>query len=140
MFENNRIIELARQLGAEIQKEPEYLDYHLACEKNDADEELQSMISSFNMAQMNLDRAMKEPERDEVRVEFFTNALNEAYNSIMSNQNMQNYAVKKDFMERLLNYIYQILAASINGKDPYTVEESAGGCSGNCASCGGGCG
>lgn len=140
MFENNRIIELARQLGAEIQKETEYLDYHLACEKNDADDDLQAMISSFNIAQMNLDRAMKETERDEDKIRNFTDALNEAYNGIMSNENMQDYMVKKDFMERMLNYIYQILAASINGKDPFTVEESAGGCTGDCGSCGGNCG
>ena len=136
MFENSRIIELARELGAEIQKTPEYLDYHLACEKNDADDELQSLISSFNIAQMNLEREMKETERDTVKVESFTNMLNEAYNSIMSNENMRSYVVAKDFMERELNYTYQILAASINGKDPFTVEESTGGCSGDCSACG----
>ena len=85
---------------------------------------------------MNLEREMKETERDTVKVESFTNMLNEAYNSIMSNENMRSYVVAKDFMERELNYIYQILAASINGKDPFTVEESTGGCSGDCSACG----
>ena len=80
---------------------------------------------------------MKEPEKDNQKIENFTNDLNEAYNGIMSNENMRSYMVSKDYMERELNFIYQILAASINGKDPFTVEESQGGCSGNCSSCGG---
>ena len=53
----------------------------------------------------------------------------------MSNENMRYYIVNKDYMERELNYIYQILAAAINGKDPFTVEEAIGGCSGDCSSC-----
>ena len=139
MIEENRIIRLARELGSEIQREEAYHEYHLACEKNDADEELQKMISEFNLAQMNLDRAMKETERDTEKIEAFTDDLNSAYNEIMSNENMQNYVVRKNYMEELLNYIYQIVAASINGRDPFTVEQSEG-CSGNCASCGGQCG
>ena len=135
MIEENRIITLARALGKEIQKEEAYNEYHLACERNDADDELQELISAFNIAQMNLDRAMKETEKDTERIEAYTNDLNSAYNEIMSNENMQNYMVSKNYMEELLSYIYQIVAASINGKDPYTVEQSAG-CSGNCSSCG----
>jgi cell fate (sporulation/competence/biofilm development) regulator YlbF (YheA/YmcA/DUF963 family) len=136
MFENNRIIELARELGAEIQKTEEYFSYQLANQRNDEDDELQAMISSFNIAQMNLQRAMKETEKDDEKIAGYTDDLNEAYNGIMSNENMRNYMVSKDYMERELNFIYQILAASINGKDPFTVEESAGGCSGDCSSCG----
>ena len=135
MIEENRIITLARELGSEIQKEEAYHEYHLACERNDADDELQEMISAFNIAQMNLDRAMKAPEKDTERIEAYTNDLNSAYNEIMSNENMQNYVQKKNYMEELLNYIYQIVAASINGSDPYTVEQSSG-CTGNCSSCG----
>ena len=59
MFENNRIIQLARELGAEIQKSPEYQDFQEARERNDADDALQALISTFNIAQMNLERAMK---------------------------------------------------------------------------------
>lgn len=135
MFENNRIIQLARELGAEIQKSPEYEDFKQARERNDADDSLQALISSFNIAQMNLERAMKETDRDTEKIAGFTADVNEAYNGIMSNENMRYYIVNKDYMERELNYIYQILAASINGKDPFTVEEVIGGCSGDCSSC-----
>ena len=41
MIEENRIIKLARELGSEIQKEAAYHEYHLALERNDADDDLQ---------------------------------------------------------------------------------------------------
>ena len=139
MIEENRIIKLARELGSEIQKEAAYHEYHLALERNDADDDLQDLIAALNLVQTNLQRAMDEPEKDTAKIEMYTNELNSTYNETMSNENMLSYVEKKNYMQELLNYIYQIVAESINGKDPYTIEQSSG-CTGNCSTCGGQCG
>jgi len=134
MFEGNRIIELARQLGSEIQKEKEYLEYHEAVQKNNEDEELQHLIEAYNLSRMNLDRAMSEEEKDTEKIERFTNEFNDAYNEVMTNPNMVNYTEKRSYMDSMFNFVYQILVASVNGKDPYAVEEAN--CTGDCSTCG----
>ena len=48
------IIELARQLGAAIQKEDAYVAYRAAKEANDADEKLQALIGAVNLQRMSL--------------------------------------------------------------------------------------
>ena len=136
MYEENRIIELARQLGKEIQKEQEYLEFIKAGEANDADTVLQENISAFNMSKMNLSRALGETERDEEKIKKYTDEINSYYNEIMTNENFQQYVLKKTYMEGLLKYINRIVEASMNGEDPDLVGEPTE-CTHDCSTCGG---
>ena len=61
------IIELARQLGAAIQKEDAYIAYRAAKEANDADEKLQSLIGEFNLQRMSLANELQKPEDQKSR-------------------------------------------------------------------------
>ena len=46
------IIELTRQIGKEIQKTQEYLDYQVAMQAADEDTALQGMIGEFNLKKL----------------------------------------------------------------------------------------
>ena len=61
------IIELARQLGAAIQKEDAYVAYRAAKEANDADEKLQALIGEFNLQRMSLATELQKPEDQKSR-------------------------------------------------------------------------
>ena len=43
------IIEKVRELGVMIQQDERYINYNLAKDANDADEDLQEMINNFNL-------------------------------------------------------------------------------------------
>jgi len=63
--------------------------------------------------------------------------IKELYAEIMGNDNMVAYNVAKREMDSMLSFVQEIITAAANGEDPDTVEESTGGCSGSCATCGG---
>ena len=46
------IIELTRQLGAAIQKEEAYINFHKAKETNEADDELNELINKIQLIHM----------------------------------------------------------------------------------------
>ena len=49
------VIEMARKLGAEIQKDERYIRYAKARLENDNNESLQNLIGEFNITRMQLD-------------------------------------------------------------------------------------
>ena len=63
--------------------------------------------------------------------------VNELYNQIMANESMAAYNEAKTEIEKAISYINAIVNTAVNGGDPMTVEEPAGGCSGSCSSCSG---
>ncbi|MBQ9958741.1 MAG: YlbF family regulator [Oscillospiraceae bacterium] len=143
MYENSKIIAMARSLGKILQTEPEYTAFYAACDANDKDTELQELIGRFNLAQMNLDVEMKSEERNVEKIEKFSAELDETYAAIMNNENMLAYQSTRQTLEGLMQYVNAILVGAMNGQDPDTISEPTS-CSGNCASCGGcgddGCG
>ena len=48
------IIELAREIGRELQKDPNYLAMRAASDACDKDTELQNLIGQFNLTRMSL--------------------------------------------------------------------------------------
>ncbi len=48
------IIEQARELGRQIQKDDRYLKVQIAQQNSDNDKELQSLIGEFNLKRMNI--------------------------------------------------------------------------------------
>lgn len=78
------IIELARKLGAELQKEQAYIDYRAAKEANDADEALQGLIGEFNLQRMSLAAELQKPEdqRSRSKIEELNNQLQKLYDRL----------------------------------------------------------
>ncbi len=131
------IIELARQLGAAIQKEEAYIAYQAAKTANDEDEKLQNLIGEFNLQRMSLTNELQKPEdqKSKSKIEELNKQLQKIYDDIMNNESMQNYNVAKHNMDEVSNKITSIIAMCIEGEDPATCEPA--GCSGSCSTCGG---
>jgi len=131
------IITMARELGKEIQKDPRYTAYVEAQAKADADQELQDKIGQFNLKKIDLQNEIQNPDKTQESLRAIDSKLKELYAEIMGNDNMVAYNVAKREMDSMLSFVQEIITAAANGEDPDTVEESTGGCSGSCATCGG---
>ncbi len=132
------IIDKARELGAMIQQDQRYIDYNKAKEINDKDEDLQKMISEFNLLRLQLNSEMSKPDKSSEKIAGYDKDIKALYSRIMENENMANFTRAQNDMNSLLSQINNIITYSANGEDPMTCPaESMSGCSGDCGSCGG---
>lgn len=135
MFDDNRVIAMARSLGLALQQEETFRNYFEAKRKNDEDVLLQNMIDDFNELQRKLDVAFSKDEKDTEEIEVLSNDMNRLYQAIMENENMVNYNEMREPYDTLTKYINRILLVAMNGGDPFAVKETD--CTGNCSTCGG---
>lgn len=138
------VIEAARELGKVVQADPRYIEYVKAKELNDADESLQNLIGEFNLIRQNLAMESDRPEEeiDREKVKKLNAEMSSTYEKIMTNENMALFTMAKQGMDKLMSEINTILTYSVEGADPETCpsEPPQAACSGNCGTCGGGCG
>ena len=130
------IIEMARELGKALQTDDRYIAYMLAKQVNDADEELQKDIDSFEKMRYDLSMDLTKENKDTDRVKELDDNIKETYNKIMSNKNMIVFSAAQKSLEQLVGNIQEIITMSANGEDPAACEPSSG-CTGSCATCGG---
>ena len=130
------IIEAARNLGAEIQKDEKFLEFAKAKLAVDNNEELQKAIGDFNVARMNLEQEMSKEERNEEKIKELNDSLRELYGKVMSSEAMLNFNTAKGAIDAILNDINSIIIQCVEGADPATCEPEHA-CSGSCESCGG---
>lgn len=130
-------IEAARKLGAALQADEAYIKYTEAVKANDENEELQKIISEFNLKRMNLDAEISkdEAEKSEEKIKTLNEELRAIYNEIMQNPAMIEFNAAKAGMDKLLQDINTIIMMCAQGADPETCEISA--CTGSCSTCGG---
>ncbi|WP_071433833.1 YlbF family regulator [Angelakisella massiliensis] len=131
------IIKMTRDLAAEMQKSDEYLAHTVARNAADNDEELQKLIGDFNLKKITLSQEVQKSEKNEERINQLNTEVRSLYNTIMANPSMLAYNTTKVELDRVLNFMQQILVSAANGEDPYTVEEETEGCTGSCSSCSG---
>lgn len=131
------VIRMARDLGAALQQSEPYKAYLAAQEKADQDGALQEMIDDFNEKKFHVETEMKKADKDQASIEAMTKEANEVYYKIMEYPLMQEYNDAKAKMDRILDYIQQIIVYSANGEDPETIQEAASSCGGSCSSCAG---
>ena len=131
------IINSAREIGKELQKDERYLKMRIALQAADEDEKLQDLIGNYNLKRMSLQNELQKPERDEDKVKAFQQELNGLYASVMKNPSMAAYnEAKKDF-DLLMRRVNAILSQSAEGGNPETADYTEPACGGNCASCAG---
>lgn len=130
------IIELARQIGREIQKDERYLNLQAAEKKSDSDESLQQLIGEFNLKRMAINNEAQKEEHDDQKLQQLNQELRECYSTIMENSNMISYNVAKQELDGLLKRVNAIIMQSAEGEDPETTDYVES-CGGNCGSCGG---
>lgn len=130
------VIKLTRELGKAIQEDDGYKLFAAAKEKADNDAELQDLIGKFNLKRMDLSSAVTASEPDQAKLEQLDKELKELYDTVMSNPIMIEFNATKQAVDSMMSFINQILTASVNGEDPFLVEETHD-CGGNCGSCSG---
>ncbi len=129
------VIEMARELGKELQKDERYHVYLTAKKLNDEDEELQGMIGQFNLKRIQISSASSKPEPDQARIQQLQADLGDLYTKIMRNENMLNFEVAKQELDTLVTQVTQIVMRSANGENPDEIDLSS--CTGSCSTCGG---
>lgn len=130
------VITMARELGKEIQKDERFHRIDSAKQANDKDKELQDLIADFNQKRGDLNEEVSKDDKDAVKLAAMDKELKEVYQRVMSNPNMAEFNSAKTEVDAMMNFITEILYASINGEDPDTIEHQES-CGGNCGSCGG---
>ena len=134
----DRIIDLAREIGAAIQQDDRYLRMMAAQETADKDEALQGLIGEFNLKRIALGNEAQKEDRDEKKMESLNEELRTAYQAIMDNDAMKAYNATKPEMDTLLNAVAKIITLSAQGEDPYSIDEhEENHCDGSCSTCGG---
>lgn len=134
----DRIIDLAREIGAAIQQDDRYLRMMAAQETADKDEALQGLIGEFNLKRIALGNEAQKEDRDEKKMESLNEELRTSYQAIMDNEAMKAYNATKPEMDTLLNAVAKIITLSAQGEDPYSIDEhEEHHCDGSCSTCGG---
>ncbi len=131
------MIELAREIGREIQKDERYLNAKRIERNCDEDKELQQLIGEFNLKRMAINNETQKPNRDEDKLQKMNLELRELYTKVLSNENMRAFNAAKQDMDAMLRRINTIIMNSAEGEDPNTTDYVEESCGGNCGSCGG---
>ena len=132
------IIELARELGKAIQQEQAFINMRVACQQSDEDEELQNMIGEFNLKRMAINNEVQKEDRSEETLKKYNDELRAIYAEIMQNPHMAAYNEAKNELDALVQRVTNIITMSADGEDPDSCDCDSCGCTGSCASCGGG--
>lgn len=129
------LIDLARQLGEEIQNDEMYVKVRMAEQKLETDEEFQKLMSSFNEEKTKLNEEIMKENSDKEKIHQLNTSIEEKYDEINNNPNMISYReVQKDFMD-IIKKINTIILMSAQGQDPYADDYYE--CGGSCSSCDG---
>ena len=132
------MIELARQIGKEIQQDETYINMRLAEQASEADEELQELITDFNIKRMAVNNETAKVDKDEEKLQNLNKEMRHLYSQVMQNENMIKYNQAKKEFDGKLQRVLAIIQNSADGDDPETTDFIGGmGCSGRCGSCGG---
>ena len=123
----------AQALAEAISQSEVYKKMHDLEEQVTKDETATALISAYMEKRQNVELLLRSPEFDAEKVAAAGQELQDAEHA------MDNCAMVKDMREaqqsfqEMMDNVNRILRLVITGE----VEDSAGGCTGNCASCGG---
>lgn len=132
------VIQAARQLGKTIQEDERWINLQLVQQRNEKDEELQAMISEFEVGRLALNTEIQKPDRDQDRIKELDAQVREVYGHIFQREGMVEFSRSREEVNTLLQFINQIITGSAEGRDPDSIEfeESCGGDCGGCSGCG----
>ncbi len=132
----NEIIEMAKELGAKIQKSKEFLDFKSFKEKMDSDENLSNMRKEFNNIKENLNKEISQENSDKDKIKDLSNKLRDMYEKINDTKIVCDYEKAKKSLDLLVSNVNNIINESAHG----TFNESLlSSCSGSCSTCDGCC-
>ena len=133
------LIKMARELGAEIQKDERYIEFMEAHDANEKDNELNELIGRIQLVHMSYNHEASKDDRNEEKLKAYDEEFNKLYNEVMINPNMRRYEKARTAIDEMMKEITGILTLCVRGEDPMTCDPNAS-CSGDCGSCSGSCG
>ena len=128
------IMKLTRELGRALQQDQTYINMSVAEQQCNEDEALQNAIGEFNLKRMAINNEAGKEDRSEELIEQYNKELREIYGRVMQNEHMAAYQAAKNEFDALMQRVTGVLSMCAEGCDP-----DACGCTGSCATCGGGC-
>lgn len=131
------IIELAREIGKQLQQDQRYLNFEIARQQSDEDEELQQAIGEFNLKRMAINNEAQKEDRNEETLKRLNEEFRAVYGRIMANEHMLRYNDAKNELDALVQRITGIITLCAEGENPETCDYDAASCGGDCSSCGG---
>lgn len=133
------LIKMTRELGAAIQQDERYTRFMEAHENNEKDSGLNELIGKIQLVHMSYQHEASKDNADDEKLKAYDKEFNGLYSEVMSNPNMRAYEKARNEIDELMKTITGILTLCVRGEDPMTCDPSfeAGGCGGDCGSCGG---
>ncbi len=131
------VIELAREIGRQLQADESYLRLQVARQQSEEDEALQNAIGEFNLKRMAINNEASKPDRNDEKMQELNAELRKAYAQVMSNENWIAFNEAKGEFEEIVKRVTAIITQSAQGEDPDTTDYVPSSCSGSCETCGG---
>lgn len=131
------LLAMAIDLAVQLQADPRCEAVRAAAAAADADEQLQALISEFNLKRIaiNTEESKAEGESDPEKIRELNTELRSIYASIMANEHMIAYQTAQGALEEIVNKMHLAINLAAQGQDPNLAAQE--GCSGNCGTCGG---
>lgn len=132
-----KILELAKDLGHEIQHDPRFIRTQMAQQAADEDKELQDLIGEFNLKRMaiNAESSKDEAEQDREKLLQLNAEIREVYAKVMANERMAEYQAAKSELDEIINGVGVIINMAAQGLNPDDYEQHS--CNGDCHGCSG---
>ena len=130
------VIAIARQLGHAIQEQEEYKNLMAAKPAADSDNDLQALITEFNIKRVAINAEACKTDRDDETLKKLNEEMRSAYSDIMNNEHMKAYNDSKQAFDKVLQRVLAIVQQSADGEDPDTTDFSED-CTHDCSTCGG---
>ena len=131
------LLAMAIDLATQLQADPRCEAVRAAAAAADADEQLQTMISEFNLKRIaiNTEESKPDGESNPEKLRELNAELRSIYASVMANERMMAYQNAQGELEELVNKMHLAINLAAQGQDPNLAAQE--GCSGNCGTCGG---
>lgn len=137
-MENTEILNLAREIGAAIQRSDEYINYRMNEQKVECSKGLQSTIEKFNSKKAEINAELSKENADQKKMDELNREIGELYRKITNDETMKKFNEAKSVFDDMLAKISYLISECAKGEDPYKVEiPDAESCTGSCSTCGG---
>lgn len=131
---NKQILDAAKALGEMIKADEATLRYEKAGDAYKNSNELNTLITEYNVQRTALGEEYKKEERDQQLIDSINNRIAQIYKDITTHEIYTEYVEAQEAMNALVNDVNREITAAIYGEYP---EEN---CTHDCSTCGGGCG
>ena len=130
------IIEMAHHLGDTIKEDRRFIRYDAAHKAFADAPELTRLMTEYNAQQAALASVYGKPDIDRELTEAIEGRINTLYMEITENDIYKEFVDAKADLDALIKGVNDEIYFALTGEEPHS---HAGGCSGNCSACGGGC-